>query len=75
MHGPAVQLNVYLKQTPMIKLLPSVDPVPCSHIMKKYFRSPNATTDGKWLQNRELLWKQSIAKQEKQRLQYKDRDD
>ncbi|KAL9958845.1 hypothetical protein ACROYT_G035914, partial [Oculina patagonica] len=72
-HGPAVQLNIYLKLCPLNPLL-SVDLVPCFHIMDRYY-VPKPYNRRKLVANRELLWKQSFSLQEKQRLQYMDRED
>lgn len=73
-HGPAVQLNIYPRLSPMIKPLLSVDLVPCFHIKDKYF-VPKPYNRWGVVANRELLWKQSFSLQEKQRLQYMDRED
>ena len=72
-HGPAVQLDIFRKVTNE-KLL-SADLVPSFHIgpdMSYYVAKPY--TGRRQVSNRDLLWRQSFSLEEKQILQYMDRD-
>lgn len=73
-HGPAVKLDIYWKLWPIDPLL-SVDLVPCFHIAGRYYVPKRYNRRRLMVLDRDLLWKQSFALQEKQRLQYMDRED
>lgn len=71
-HGPAIQLDILRKGT-NDKLL-SVDLVPCFQVGESCYVTKPYTEGKHSVSSHELLWRQSFSLQEKQVLEYMDRD-
>ena len=71
-HGPAVQLDIFKKESGMTLL--SADLVPCFQIGADSFYVAKPYTRGGYVSSSGLLWRQSFSLKEKSILEYMDRD-
>ena len=71
-HGPAVQLDIFKKESGMTLL--SADLVPCFQIGADSFYVAKPYRGGRYVSSSDLLWRQSFSLKEKSILEYMDRD-